>query len=175
MKITSFRAAGTTNSPDSLAVYMQFGRIFMAKLVSSQQLATNTLSYTNKRRNIRLIKSNANCRHLKNFSCKGILRQVFFCQRPPPFLCLGGLAGPESGQIQSVKLLQNMVFNRTQHPPGPIPSQPHTVCIYCTLTQGRGVGKGGGWTREKVRVAIVHKAGSKIPPWLTVSPVYKLW
>ena len=41
---------------------------------------------------IPLIKSNANYRHLTIFSGKGILRQVFFCQRPPPFLCLGGLA-----------------------------------------------------------------------------------
>jgi hypothetical protein len=35
------------------------------------------------------------------------------------------------------------------------------------FTQGRG---GGELTREKVKEAIVHKAGSKIP----VSPVYKL-
>jgi hypothetical protein len=28
-------------------------------------------------------------------------------------------------------------------------------------------------TREKVRGATVHKAGSKIPTWLTVSAVYK--
>ncbi len=34
---------------------------------------------------------------------------------------------------------------------------------------------GGELTREKVREATVHKAGSKIPTWLTVSPVYKLW
>jgi hypothetical protein len=38
-------------------------------------------------------------------------------QRPPPLLgfCLGrssNFVGSESGQIQSVKLLQNMVFNR---------------------------------------------------------------
>jgi hypothetical protein len=32
------------------------------------------------------------------------------------------------------------------------------------------------WTREKVREATVHKAGSKLPIWLTyVSPFYKLW
>jgi len=31
------------------------------------------------------------------------------------------------------------------------------------------------WTQEKVRGATVHKAGSKIPTWLTVSHVYKLW
>ncbi len=41
----------------------------------------------------------------------------------------------------------------------PTPSQPHTVCIYYTLTQG----KGESLTREKVRGATVHKAGSKIP------------
>jgi hypothetical protein len=34
--------------------------------------------------------------------------------------------GSESGQIQSVKLLQNMVSNRTQHP-HPLPAQPLTV------------------------------------------------
>ncbi len=39
-------------------------------------------------------------------------------------------------------------------------------------------GKGGGGaelTREKVRGEIVHKVGSKIPTWLTESPVYKLY
>jgi hypothetical protein len=36
--------------------------------------------------------------------------------RPPPFLGLWSrnFVGSESGQIQSVKLMQNMVFNRTQ-------------------------------------------------------------
>ncbi len=31
------------------------------------------------------------------------------------------------------------------------------------------------WTRDKVRETTVHKAGSKIQTWLTVSSVYKLW
>ncbi len=44
------------------------------------------------------------------------------------------------------------------------------TCLQYTYSQGRGV---ESWTREKVRGAIVHKAGSKIPTWLTVSPVYK--
>ncbi len=47
--------------------------------------------------------------------------------------------GSESGQKQSVKLLQNMIYNTTQHPPSP--PQPQTVCKYCTFTLGRG---GGG-------------------------------
>ncbi len=42
--------------------------------------------------------------------------------RPPPLLgyylgCYNNFVGSESGQIQSVKLLLNMVSNRTQHPP----------------------------------------------------------
>jgi hypothetical protein len=57
----------------------------------------------------------------------------------PPLLgfCLewsSNFVGSGSGQIQSIKLLQNMVSNRT---PSPAPSQPRTICIYCTLTQGR--------------------------------------
>ncbi len=36
-------------------------------------------------------------------------------------------------------------------------------------------GGGGDWTRQKVIGATVHKAGSKIPTWPTVTPVYKLW
>jgi hypothetical protein len=48
----------------------------------------------------------------------------------------GNFVGSESSQIQCVNLLQNIVYNRTQHPPSP--SQPHTVCIYCTLIWGGG-------------------------------------
>jgi hypothetical protein len=39
--------------------------------------------------------------------------------------CLGwcsNFVGSESGQKQSVKLLQNMVYNTTQHPPTPLQS-----------------------------------------------------
>jgi hypothetical protein len=63
---------------------------------------------------IRLIESNATCRQIKKFTGKGTLRQVFICPKPPPLLgfCLGwpsNFVGSEFGQIQSVKLLQNMV------------------------------------------------------------------
>jgi hypothetical protein len=41
------------------------------------------------RRTIELIECNAKCRHLKEFTCKGTLRQVFICLRPrslyPPY------------------------------------------------------------------------------------------
>ncbi len=36
-------------------------------------------------------------------------------------------------------------------------------------------GRGESWTKEKVIWATVHKDGSKIPTWMTVSPDYKLW
>jgi hypothetical protein len=113
----------------------------------------------------------AKCRHLKKLNWKGTLRQVFICLRPPPLLgfCLGWSSNfvcSQSGQIQSVTILQN-----------PVPSPLHTAYVYTVhgiLIHTRK-GGGGSWTREKVRGATVHKAGSKIPTWLTVSPVYKLW
>ncbi len=51
-----------------------------------------------------------------------------------------------------------------------------THCMYTCILYVYSHREGGGesWTREKVRGATVHKAGSKIPIWLTVSPVYKL-
>jgi hypothetical protein len=54
---------------------------------------------------------------LKKFTCKGTLRHVYFCLRPPPHLgfCLGwsrNFVGSESGQVESVKLLKNIVSNR---------------------------------------------------------------
>jgi hypothetical protein len=36
------------------------------------------------RRKIKLIEGNAKCRHLKQLTCKGTLRQVFICLRPSP-------------------------------------------------------------------------------------------
>ncbi len=72
------------------------------------------------------------CLHLRKLTCKGTLRQMFICLRPPPLLdfCLGwssNFVGSESGQIQSVNLLQNMVSNRTQHSP---PPSSHTLSVY---------------------------------------------
>jgi hypothetical protein len=65
--------------------------------------------------------------------------------------CLGwgsNFVGSESGQKPSVKLLQNMVYNPTQHPPSPPPPhpQPHTVLYYVYF----GKGGGGGEVREKI-------------------------
>ncbi len=91
---------------------------------------------------------------------------------PPPLLgfCLGwssNFVGSESGQIQSVKLLTRL------NTPQPLPATHGLYMLY--FDTGKGKGGGESWTREKVRGATVHKAGSKIPTWLTVSSVYKLW
>ncbi len=54
----------------------------------------------------------------------------------------------------------------------PIPP-PLTHCkrnVYTVYSFTQGIGEGESWTREKY-----HKAGSKIPTRLSVSPVYKLW
>ncbi len=71
---------------------------------------------------------------------KGTLRKVFICLRPPPHIgsCLewcSKFVGSEYGQIQGVKLLQNMVSNRIPQPP---PPPLHTG--YCILIH---TGKGG--------------------------------
>ncbi len=65
---------------------------------------------------INYIDTKAKC-HLKTLTCKGIMRQVFICLGPPTLigLCLGwssNFVGSESGHIESVKLLQNMVSNK---------------------------------------------------------------
>ncbi len=52
----------------------------------------------------------------------------------------------------------------------------HTVNMYTVFLFTQGGGEGGeSWTREKVSGETVKKSGSKIPTWLTVSPVYNLW
>ncbi len=64
--------------------------------------------------------------------------------------------GSESDQKQSVKLLQNVVYNITQYPQPPSPTQTH--CLYILqLWEGwrGGVGQRGG------RGATVHKRDRK--------------
>ncbi len=77
---------------------------------------------------------------IKKLTCKGTLQKVF---------CLSEAPSP---------------------PLTPIIPPLHTVHVYTVyfFTQGRG--EEGELTREKVRGAIVHKAG--IPTSLTVSPLF---
>ncbi len=121
-----------------------------------------------KRRKIRLIEGNAKCRRLKYLTCIGTLQQVFICLRPHPLLdsWLGwssNVEGSESGQMQSVQLLQNMVSNRTLYP---TPSPLHTVYVYSILIH-TGKGRGVEFNQREGRAATGestdHKAVSKIP------------
>jgi hypothetical protein len=81
-------------------------------------------------------------------SCKGTLRQVFICLRPPPLLgfCLGGiLYGSDSGQIQSVKLMQNNGIQQNLKPPPPLT---HCIRIYHIIIP-TGKGEGGGELNQR--------------------------
>ncbi len=52
----------------------------------------------------------------------------------------GNFVGSESGQIKSVKLLQSMVSNRTQHP-HPLPDTLSVYILYFDTGKGRGGGR----------------------------------
>jgi len=78
---------------------------------------------------INYLDTKTKCRHLKKFTCKGTLQQVFICLGPPPLpgFCLGwssNFVRSESGQIQGLQQ-------------DSIPPATH-LCRYCTLTQGIG-------------------------------------
>jgi hypothetical protein len=115
------------------------------------------------RRKIGLVESNDKCSYLTKLTCKGTLRQVFICLRPPPLLgfCLGwnsNFVGPESGQKQSVKLLQNMVFNTTQHLPPPLPDKHCLYILYFDFGKG---GSGGGYPKRRLEGQKFTKLGRK--------------
>jgi hypothetical protein len=84
---------------------------------------------------------NVKCQSLRKITWKWTLRQIFICLRPPLLLdfSLGwsrNCVGSESSQIESIKLLPNIVSNKTQ------PNTP----TYCTLTWGMG---GGGELNQR--------------------------
>ncbi len=96
---------------------------------------------------INFIDAKAKCRHLKKWPVhKGTSRQVFICLRPSP------LIWPHTPPLHTVYCMSKLY----------------------TYSQVRG---GGEMNQREgtVRGTTVHKAGSKIPTWLTVSPVYKFW
>jgi hypothetical protein len=82
------------------------------------------------RRKIILIKSNTKCRYLKKLTRRGTLRQVFYLSEAPS-------------------------------PPMNPPPPPYTLytCLQYNYSHREGEEGGGELKREKVRGAIVHKAG----------------
>jgi hypothetical protein len=95
---------------------------------------------------LRLIETHAKCRYLKKFTCKGALRQVFIYLRPPPLLgfCLGwssNFVGSESGKMQNVELLQDIVSQHSSCSTPPPPPPSHTLYVY--TVRYSDTGKGG--------------------------------
>jgi hypothetical protein len=87
--------------------------------------------------------------------------------------CLGwssNFVGSESGPIQCVKLLQNMVSNRTQHPP-PLPA---THCLYILYFDTEKGGGGRVEPERRLEGQQFKNLGRKILTFRTVSPIYKL-
>jgi hypothetical protein len=74
----------------------------------------------------------AKCRHLNKLICKGTLRQVFICLRPLHLLSFVGL------NLVIYRVLTPTEYGLQQDSTPLTPSQPNTVCIYCTLTQRKG-------------------------------------
>ncbi len=118
-------------------------------------------------RKTRLIEGNANCRHLKKFTCEGTLRQVFICLRLPPGFLFGVVKKFCGLRIWSgtyCKILHNMVSNRTSYPTPPI-----TRCIrkYSTLIHTGGGGRVEPERRgEGQGESTGHKAGLKSRLWV---------
>jgi hypothetical protein len=82
---------------------------------------------------IRLIESNAKCRYLKKLACKMILRQVFICLRPHPFLVfLFGVVWQfcTGSELVRYRVLNSCrIWSPTQlNSPSPPPS--HTLSVY---------------------------------------------
>jgi hypothetical protein len=71
-----------------------------------------------------------------------------------------------SGQKQSVKFLQNMVYTAQLIPPPP--DKTHTVCVNCSFSLGRG---GGG---EEVREKIERQQYTSKVPSTMEAKVHKL-
>jgi len=102
------------------------------------------------------------CRLLKTKNCVVHGRRIFKDHQYLNVVFTGhfclvwgsNFVGSESGQKQSVKLLESMVYNTTQQPP-PSPTVTHTVCIYCTFSLGREVGG-----QREGRGATMHKYSS---------------
>jgi hypothetical protein len=68
--------------------------------------------------------------------------------------------GSESGQEQSAKLLQSMVYNTTQHPPPPTATHCLDI-LYVDFGKGGDGWGGGGEGQREGGGATVHKRGRK--------------
>jgi hypothetical protein len=127
------------------------------------------LSFRYFRRKIRLIENTAKWRYLKSWPVKELCCSVYLSQAPSHPMFLFGVVkqfvGFESGQKESVKLLQNMISNTNQQPPSPPPSS-HTLYtvywyMYCSSTLGRVHAGGGEFERMLEGQYFITKLGRK--------------
>ncbi len=129
--------------------FYSLGILTCFKEFGEWRLLTDTTYYTIIRLHVHCIGAGRNwtqdCRRVRMDS-QSHGRRNFKDTNPLMSFCLGwwsNLVGSASGQKQSVKFLQNMVYTAQFTPP---PPQTHTVCINCTFSLGRG---GGGRRSER--------------------------
>ncbi len=106
-----------------------------------------------------LIESNAQCRYLKNLTCKGTVlcaAGVSLSEAPSPLRVLffgvvwcSNFVGSESGQKQSFKTPAEYGLQHNSTPPPPPPSRSHTLSVHTVLWLWEGGEVWGRWTREK--------------------------
>jgi hypothetical protein len=98
---------------------------------------------------------------------------VYLSEAPPLLgFCVGwsrNVVVSESGQMQNVKLLQNMVTIRNEHPP-PLPS--HTFSVYTVLWHKEWGRREESWTRERLEGQQFTKLGWKYQhDWLFLQSI----
>jgi hypothetical protein len=105
---------------------------------------------------INYMDTKAKCSHLKNWPVKGLCDKCLSVGGAPPLLCF--CLGWSSNFVRSEPGPAEYGLHQDSTPSHPLPA------THCLSILYFDTGKGGGvWTREKVRRATVHKAGSKIP------------
>jgi hypothetical protein len=126
---------------------------------------------------------NVKCRYLKNWPVPEIIEPVFAETSPKGLFCMTenerfGLVFVKTGSLNSgtVKGLSDRCFICLRPPPLLWPHTPLTHCIhvYSILTH---TGKGGGRANQRKGYSgNSSQSRSKIPTWLTVSPLFSsLW
>ncbi len=107
----------------------------------------------------------------KNWPVKNFEEGVYLSEAPPLLGFSLEWVNFESGQNQSVKLLQNMV-SKLQHnstPPTPFPATHSLYILFFDFGKGRK-------PERRLEGQQFKKLGRKYhATWLTVSPVYKLY
>ncbi len=111
------------------------------------------------------------CRHLKKLTCKGTLRQMYICLRPPPLLgfCLGWSCTFWIWSDTECWTPAEYGLQQDSKPSTPLPATHYLFILYLDIGGGGGLNQREDWRCNS------SQSWSKIPTWLALSPVYKLW